>query len=177
MDELERDFLQTQDHQPFLWLRYIGDIFFISTHVEKKLQNFLEKRNNFYPKIKFTHESSKENISFLDLNVKLSDGPLETDLYIKPTDRHQYLQYSSSHSEHTKRSIIFSQGLRVSRTCSYEKDFKKNTMEMKSLLFKRGYPKSLIEKELGKVKFSNKVGNKQQKEKGIPCCYISPDFE
>ena len=26
----------------------------------------------------------------------------------------------------------------------------------------------MLEKELGKVKFSNKVGNKQQKENGIP---------
>ena len=39
---------------------------------------------------------------------------------------------------------------------------------MKSWFFKRGYPKSLVEKELGKVKFSNNVSNKQQKEKGIP---------
>ena len=57
---------------------------------------------------------------------------------------------------------------RVSRTCSCEKDYKKNTMEMKSWFLKRGYPKSLVEKELGKVKFSNKVANKQQKERGIP---------
>ena len=41
-------------------------------------------------------------------------------------------------------------------------------MEMKSGSLKKGYPKSLVEKELGKVKFSNKVGNTQQKEKGIP---------
>ena len=40
MDELERDFLQTQDHQPFLWLRYIDNIFFIWTHGEKILQTF-----------------------------------------------------------------------------------------------------------------------------------------
>ena len=46
--------------------------------------------------MKFTHESSKENISFLDLNVKLSDGQLETELHIKPTNRHQYLHYFSS---------------------------------------------------------------------------------
>ena len=39
---------------------------------------------------------------------------------------------------------------------------------MKSWFLKRVYPKSLVEKELGKVKFSNKVGNKQQKEKVIP---------
>ena len=41
-------------------------------------------------------------------------------------------------------------------------------MEMKSWFPKRDYPKRLIEKELGKVKFSNKAGSKQQKEKGIP---------
>ena len=38
---------------------------------------------------------------------------------------------------------------------------------MKSWFFERGYPKGLVEKELGKVK-CNKVGNKKQKEKGIP---------
>ena len=145
----------------------IDDVFFIWTHGEKKLQNVLEKLSKFHPNIKFTRESSKESISFLDLKVRLSDEQLETDLYIKPTDRHQYLHHSSSHPEHTKQSIDFSQGIRVSRTWSYEKYFKKNTMEMKSWFFKRGYPKSLVEKELRKLKFFNKVANKQQKEKGI----------
>ena len=101
MDELERDFLLTQDYQPFLWFRYIDDIFIIWTHGEKKQQTFLVKLNKFHPNIKFTCESSKEIISFLDLNVKLSEGELETDLYIKPTDGHQYLRYSFSHPEHT----------------------------------------------------------------------------
>ena len=38
-------------------------------------------------------------------------------LYIKPTDRHrdQYLHYLSSHPYHTKKSIIYSQFLRLSR--------------------------------------------------------------
>ena len=40
-------------------------------------------------------------------------------------------------------------------------------MEMKSWFFKIGYPKNLVENKLGKVKFSNKVGNKQRKEKSI----------
>ena len=54
MDELELDFLKIQDHQQFLWLRYIDDIFFIWTHGEKKLQNCLEKLNKLHPNIKFT---------------------------------------------------------------------------------------------------------------------------
>ena len=135
----------------------------------KRLQIFLEKLNKFHPNINVTHESDKENISFLELNVKLSEGQLKTDFCTKPTDRHQHLHYSSSHPEHNNiRYIVFSQSLRVSRTCSFEKDFRKNTMEMKSWFLKRGYPKILVEKEMGKVKVSNKVGDKQQNEKGIP---------
>ena len=41
-------------------------------------------------------------------------------------------------------------------------------MEMKSWFLKRGYTKRLVGKELGKVKFSNKVSSKQHQEKGIP---------
>ena len=37
-------------------------------------------------------------------------------------------------------------------------------METKSWFFKRGYPKGLVQKELRKVKFSDKVGGKQKKK-------------
>ena len=62
----------------------------------------MENVNKFHPNIKSTHEPSTESISFLDLHVKLSQGKLETDLHVKPTNRLQYLHYSSSHSGHTK---------------------------------------------------------------------------
>ena len=73
VDELEQAFLQAQDHQPLLWIRYIDDIFFIWTHGEKRLQMFLERFNKFHPNVQFTYESSKENILFLDLNIKLPE--------------------------------------------------------------------------------------------------------
>ena len=44
----------------------------------------------------------------LDLNVRLSVGKISTELYVKPTDRHQFLHYKSSHPGHTKRSMVFS---------------------------------------------------------------------
>ena len=71
----------------------------------------MENLNQFHPNIKCTHKSSAESIPFLDLLVKLSQGKLETDLHIKPTDRHQYLHYSPSHPGHTKRSIVYDQTL------------------------------------------------------------------
>ena len=51
--------------------------------------------DSFTPNLKFTYESSKKDILFLDLKVLLSKDKLSTDLYIKHTDCHQYLHYSS----------------------------------------------------------------------------------
>ena len=78
-----------------------------------KPEKFLNDLHSFDNNIKFTHESSKENVTFLDLIVKLSKGRLTTDLHIRDTDRHQYLHFNFSHPDHTKRSIIYSQELKV----------------------------------------------------------------
>ena len=76
-----------------------------------------------------------------------------TDLYVKPTARHQFLHYTSSHPDHSKGSIAFSQALRASRICSGESDFLKlkHLKKMKSWFLVRGYPKYLIEAEMKKV--------------------------
>ena len=71
--------------------------------------------SNYHPIIKFTYKSNKENIKFLDLKVSLSGNKLTADLHTKSTDKHQYLHYTSAHPSHTKRSITYSQALRLSR--------------------------------------------------------------
>ena len=63
--------------------------------------------NAFDPNIQFTYESSKKSIAFLDLDVALYNGRLESTVHIRPTDRHQYLHYSSSHLQHTKQSKFY----------------------------------------------------------------------
>ena len=145
MDKLRSDFLKCQKLTPLLSHRYIDDVFFIWTHGEEKLALFLNDLNNYRPNI--THETNKEHIPFLDLNVKLSENKLSTDLYVKSTDRHQYLYYTSLHSEHTKKPVAYSQDLRNS-------DFEKHIYEMKSRFSQSGYPQKHIETELSKVKFS-----------------------
>ena len=74
-----------------------------------------ERMNNFHPTIKFTMDIMKDNvIPFLDVLVKLEeDYTTSTDVYYKPTDTHQYLMTSSCHPEHVKKSIFYSQGLRL----------------------------------------------------------------
>ena len=91
-----------------------------------------------------------------------------TVLHIKVTDHHQYLHYTSSHPHHTKRSIVYSQALRVSRICSFEEDFKRHRNQMKLWFLNRGYPKRLIDTEVEKVKFPCTSRKRDTKMKGIP---------
>ena len=55
----------------------------------------------------------KENVNFFGLNVSLTNGATHTNLYIKPTDGHQYLNYQPSHPHHIEVSIPYSQTLRL----------------------------------------------------------------
>ena len=102
---------------------------------------YLSSFNSFTPNLKFTYESSKKDISFLDLKVSLTKGKLSTDLHIKPTDCHQYLHYSSGHPEHTKRSIVYIQLLHVSWICSCENDFNRHKSNMKIWFQKKRLPR------------------------------------
>ena len=109
MDKFETDFLTTQNMKPLVWLKYIDDIFFVWSHEEEKLHDFLGCLNEFYPNLKFTYEYSTERINFLDVIVKKEKDEFVKDLYCKATDCHQYLHYDSCHPDHEK--IIYSQGV------------------------------------------------------------------
>ena len=66
---------------------------------------------------------------------------IQTDLYTKPTDKHQHLLSSSCHPQHTKTSIPFSLPLRIRRICSTNATFQIRINELKAYLLARGYHK------------------------------------
>ena len=101
-------------------------------------------------------------ILFLDLKVSLSRGQLTTNLHIKSTDKHQYLPYTSTYPDHTKRSIVFSQALRVSRICYDKIDFERHLYNTKSWFHARSYPKHLSQNEISKVRFNKENSNTKQ---------------
>ena len=76
----------------------------------------------------------------------------------------------SPHPYHTKKSVVFSQTLRISKLCSSKKGFEYHREEMKSRFRKREYPENLIRSEINKVKsnFRPKNNNKNHNMKGIP---------
>ena len=134
MGEFERKALQNYTDKPHLWLRYMDDIFMVWTHGQEKLDDFIKYLNNIHPTIKFTSERSTTSIPFLDVNIRLHNGKIETDLFCKPTDKHQYLLHSSSHPYHTKKSIPYSLALRLRRICSTDEFFKHRSAELQTYL-------------------------------------------
>ena len=98
--------------------RFIDDVFFIWTGSEENIERFLKELSGFHSSIKFTFEKSKMKLNFLDVVIKIKNERLSPDFYSKPVDNHQYLHYSSCHAEHIKKSVIYSQTLRLRRICS-----------------------------------------------------------
>ena len=89
-------------------------------HGEVELKNFMEGLHKFLPNLQFTYESSRKRVAFLDLNVSLENGSVTADLHTKSTNCHQFLHCSSSHPDHIKNSIIYSEILRLINICTYE---------------------------------------------------------
>jgi hypothetical protein len=59
--------IQSAPHKPLSWFRFIDDVDMKWTETEENLNRFFDHANNVHPTIDFTHETSRNNISFLDI--------------------------------------------------------------------------------------------------------------
>ena len=140
MTDLDEEIMKESEYKPYLWWRYTENIFFLWKHCENKLKSFIEIVNEVHSTRKFTANWSKTSINFLDVTVSLTEGVMETDLYVKPTDIHQYhvkptdshkyLQCSSCNLFHCRKSVPHSQALRFSRICSETSSFDKGCNDL-----------------------------------------------
>ena len=131
MAALEEKILIKVKKKPNVWWGYIDDIFFIWEHGEESLKEFLNEINSFHSTIKFTADWSKEKVNFLDVEVTLNNGVLSTDLFVKPTDTHQFLDPTSCHHYHCKKATPYSQTLKL-EICSDNSNFDKRCNEIES---------------------------------------------
>ena len=85
----------------------------------------------------------------MDVSVSVDNsGNITTDLYVKPTDTHQYLLATSCHPNHTKRSIPYSQALRILRICSSKESANLRCTALVDCLVKRGNNKRKTNKQI-----------------------------
>ena len=69
MTGLEKRIFQSSEFKPFLWLRYLDEIFGIRTKGSQELKEFFNCINSLHPTIKFTMEYSITEINFLGIPV------------------------------------------------------------------------------------------------------------
>jgi len=149
MGKLESNLMERAPAKPIFWTRFIDDIFFVWTEGEERLGEFM---NSFHNTIKFTFDWSSEQVNFLDVNVVLRNGIVSTDLYSKPTDKHQYLFHTSCHPNSCKKGIPFGQALRIRRICSTNAFFEKRARELCNYLVQRGYSKDHVKRKIDRAR-------------------------
>ena len=114
-------------------------VLLIYCYVDIIQYNAMHKFVGVLDKSQFTSSHSAISTSFLDVEVSLSQfGKVETNLYTKPTDKHQYVLQSSCHPLHTKRAISFSLALRLQRICSSDESFALRANDLIQYLNDRG---------------------------------------
>ena len=125
MGKLEQDFLKSRSLVPSIWFRFLDDIFMVCDQSLESLHTFIDALNSFHPSIKFTCNISTEKVNFLDVTVSKSENfNFVTDLYVKCTNVHQYVEYFSCHPKSCKNGIPYSQGKRYRRIISNDTKLK-----------------------------------------------------
>ena len=167
MGDFEESALDESELKPWVWWRYIDDIFIIWEHGEDKLGEFIDYLNSINPSIQFTSKYSLNSIEFLDVWVTKVGNGLKTSLFVKETDTHQYLHFSSCHVFHTKKAIPYGQALRLRRIISDDMEFEEKCTDLKSWLVERAYPEELVQNQINRAKHAdrNVLLNKKQEPK------------
>ena len=152
MGKFEKEFLDSYNIQPLLWLRFLDDIFMIWNESEEQLLQLLYEINQYHETIKFTYSYSQREAVFLDVKVEKSDdGMLITSVYEKDTNVHQYIEFSSCHPLSCKKGIPFSQAKRYRRITSNDDCFKLSLERLKTYLQKRNYPIDILSEVVQKA--------------------------
>ena len=109
-----------------LYLRYILYIL-IWTKSENELLTFFWKTQPATSICKVWNEIfQRQSIIYNDKN-----NNTQTTLYKKPTDRQNYIHSKSAHPFSLKKSIAYSQALRLKRICSTIVEYEKHTKNLK----------------------------------------------
>ena len=83
MGKIEKQALNRATMKPYVWWRYLDDIFMIWTGNEDELKEFIDYLNNLSPTIRFTSEHLSTSIVFLDTTVYIKNGKISTECKCK----------------------------------------------------------------------------------------------
>ena len=154
MAALEEEILKNAPEglTPLEWIRFLDDIFAIWCHGEATLIRFLHHMNKLHTTIKFEYEYSTKTVHFLDTRIYVNEqNKLESDVYIKPTDKTMLLHNTSFHPNTCKQGVIYSQALRYRRIITDDNILRNQLEKLKIILMTRGYKTDTIDNAFGKA--------------------------
>ncbi|XP_053377373.1 uncharacterized protein LOC123529459 [Mercenaria mercenaria] len=116
------------------------------------LLKFIDSLNNVHPNIKFTHSYSRDTATFLDVNIgRTGDGNFDFSVHEKPTNTHQYIEFSSCHPLSCKKGIPYSQAKRYRRLTSNDDLFTNELEKLRTYFQNRNYPSHILDDALAKA--------------------------
>ena len=133
-----------------------------------RLGNFLdvlEVMNTLDPMIKFTFESSKEKLIFLDIVITKTHKGFETEVYQKETDAAAYLPFKSCHPRHTKINVPFNLARRVRCLTDNDNICDEKMQILVENLITAGYPKGLVTTAAKKARNTDKNSLRELKSR------------
>jgi len=139
--------------------RFIDDLIAIAdvTNVTTSYKQFVENmlQHNF---LKFTFDISEHSVNFLDMTIQLNnDNSITTTIYQKPMNKHEFVHYNSNHPRHLLKSLPYSCGLRIKRTCSDEQVQRLELKKLMSKFMNRGYPTNILDNAMVKLEAINRA--------------------
>jgi hypothetical protein len=151
IDELERGIMQRHKFTPFLYRRYIDDIFAIFAK-KAQAEEFISKFNGVCTTIRCADSSttiSTEKGVFLDVEVFrpssfTTDGFLHTRLFQKKQNKYLYIPPFSYHSKSMFPAFITAEINRYRLLCTDDQDFLTACQQFKGRLQDRGYSLSFL---------------------------------
>ena len=161
-----------------LFLRYTDDIFMVWTKSEKQLKDFMSEPNQKHPSINFDYKFDCKQIEFLDTLVYIDQqNKLNTTLFRKLSDRENFLNAKSEHLYLLKKSISYSQTLRIRRICSTFQEYHSDSTKLIEKFVNKGYKKDVPTQQIQKFdQLNRKQLLHQQKRHDKQCIPLSVTY-
>lgn len=160
-------------HNVVMWTRYIDDVFVIWRGSRNDADEFVDALNINHFNLEFTSNFSSTSLEFLDLELTIKEGKLESSLFRKQTAGNSLLHARSCHPKSLVNSIPYGELLRAKRNCSTDEAYRREEACMTNRFLERGYSKqtiqkakikedeksrsSLLEPKKGKIEDGNKI--------------------
>ena len=133
------------------YFRYLDDIFCIWDHKYGNFAILEEELQGLDDRLTFKQDQYGDEVTFLDLKIIKSNNAVHTDIFYKPTDSHQYLDFYSNHPRHVKSNVPYNLARRICTIVSVRewRDFR--LTELAGYLKECNYPDFLIKNGITKA--------------------------